>query len=409
LHIGDEWVRALLVEVRPENVLTIGVGKERRIDRGPAIKAATLASVCEDALRRAEDMTERTVGYLVVPDEAIVSIPGLYVHSVIGRVQMVRSQPEREIGQRELLRLLSRLYDTTEHLAAVATVHKSGSASTVSSSSFEFLQAKVIEMRVDGYEVTMPIRFRGSKLEAAAVALFAEAPFMDELRLLMTYLELAPTAVATSWAIASCMNEQEALGLVLDSHETTLFLLRRGTVVALERCAFGGEELARDLAVALGLPRFRTDALQDAHRQGELDEKQIGQLEEGMRYSARQWLQSLNGALSRIAEQNPLPHRLCFWEMFPGFPALEQILRGWMETWPLDRFPVVRKVGLKDIPGISERTGVAGGDRGISHDPEDAAAFALAHYAGGLQEALRPLDDLFYRAATSARHGAWFG
>jgi len=128
-----------------------------------------------------------------------------------------------------------------------------------------------------------------------------------------------------------------------------------------------------------------------------------------VKYSARQWLLSLNEALGRIAEENPLPHRLFFWEMSPGFPALEQILRNWMETWPLDRFPVVRRVGIKDIPGISERIGVVGGERGLARDAEDAAAYALARYAGWLQEPLRPLDELLYRAATNPRRGIRLG
>ena len=41
---------------------------------GSPIRAATLASVCEDALRRAEEMTERVIGRLIVPDEAIIGV-----------------------------------------------------------------------------------------------------------------------------------------------------------------------------------------------------------------------------------------------------------------------------------------------------------------------------------------------
>lgn len=394
LHIGEEWVRALVVEIRPESVLVIGAGREKRLDAGQALEAKTLASVCEGALRQAENMTERTIGRLVVPDEAILGLPGRHMHSVIGQVQMVRAQPEREITERELYRLLVRLYNATEQLAA----------RTVSSSSSRpqyplgLLETKVIEIRVDGNEVTTPVRFRGDRLEARAVGLYADGATLAELSRLADCLELTILPVANSWAMASAMNEQEAVGLIVESHETVILTLRRGTVIGLDRLPHGGAELMRDLAVHLGLPRFRISALREAYLSGQLDDEWHDLLREGVSHVVVPWLRGIAAALNRLAESDNLPSRLCFCEMDVPFPMLAGALQSWMESWPVDEFPTVRRLDIRDIAGISERTGT------LRQDPADMGVMALARYAGVLARPPSAVDALLQKIAGGPAH-----
>ncbi len=394
LHIGEEWVRALVVEIRPESVLIIGAGREKRLDAGQALEAKTLASVCEGALRQAENMTERTIGRLVVPDEAIVGLPGRHVHSVIGQVQMVRAQPEREITERELYRLLVRLYNTTEQLAA-RTAFPSSSRPQYP---LGLLETKVVEIRVDGHEVTTPVRFRGGKLEARAVGLYADGATLAELSRLADSLELAMLPVANSWAMASAMNEQEAVGLIVEGHETVVLMLRRGTVVSLDRVPHGGAELMRDLAVHLGLPRFRVGALREAYLAGRLDDEWCELLRDGVSHAVVPWLQGIAAALNRVAEGDGFSARLCFYEVGAPFPMLAGALQSWMQSWPVDEFPTVRRLDIRDIGGISERTGALG------QDPADIAVMALARYAGVLAKPPYAVDALLQEIASGPAH-----
>lgn len=391
LQVDDEYVRALVVEIRPEGVLIIGAGKERRIDIGQPLQASTLAPVCEDALRQAEDMTERVIGHLIVPDIAIVGVPSTHIVGVTSMACVLRPQPEREIGKRELSHLLSRLYHVAEQRAALAT------ASSDSAPSLEVVESRIIEVQVDGHAVTNPIRFRGNKVEATAMVLFAEVALIAEWQRLLDLLKLEPRLVSGSWAMASAMREQDAIGLVLHAGHSTLLWLEKGVVRSVENCAYGGNELASDLALALDIPRLRADALRAAYLRKELDEELGERLKQSMKRSARRWLEALNATLSKMAEQRDLPPRLCYAEATLGFPALEEILLAWMGTWPLDRFPSVRRLDPAYIPGISERTGK------IGDDPADIQTLALAHYAGRLQSETDPMDQMLRDIAHHAR------
>ena len=157
-------------------------------------------------------------------------------------------------------------------------------------------------------------------------------------------------------------------------------------------------ELMRDLAVHLGLPRFRVSALREAYLAGQLDDEWYDLLRDGVSHAVVPWLQGIAAALNRVAEADGLPARLCFCEAGAPFPMLAGALQSWMESWPVDEFPTVRRLDIRDIAGISERTGTLG------QDPADMGVMALARYAGVLARPPYAVDALLQRIATGPTH-----
>ena len=214
---------------------------------------------------------------------------------------------------------------------------------------------------------------------------------MSELRLLVDYLEIEATAAPLSWALAQCLGAQEALGLILEPQETILFLWQRGVVAAMSKCACGSEQLHRELAAALAVSRFRAEALCQAYARGEVNQENGAALQQGIRYSQRQWLESLDQGLRRLSDKRgecgePLPARLQLLECAAALPHPEATLRSWMEKWLPERFAEVQRFTIKSVPDVSDRTGTAGAN------PRNLALFALAHYAGLLRQPLHPLN-----------------
>jgi hypothetical protein len=341
-----------------------------------------LTPVCEEALRRAEGVTKDVMGRLVVPDTALVGVPGSFAKSAIVHVETIRAEPEKPISRRELQRFLRRLYHTaTQQLLQDS---RSGDGSI----SFELIEAQVAEIAVDGHNVTTPLQFTGAKLHATAVTVFGEAPFISALQEVMGRLRLEASSIPVFWTLASAMMTREAIGIVLDVHETTIFWQRGNTVSALETCPYGGQHLVRDLAVSMGLPSFRVKALQDAYVSGQLDEDFREWMETSIQYSVEQWLHALNQMLPHLTKHPNLPGQVCFWQMGPGLPGLADALRGWLKRWPVDRLPTLEEHGSGDIPRVSDRTGL------LSDEPSDTALLALAHYAGTVAYRTDPVGDL---------------
>ena len=368
LHIDDEWVYAIIVELRPESTLIIGSARGRRIESGPEIQATALAPICEEVLRRAEDMTGEVIGGVVVPDEAMISIRGPHLQSLNCSVQVRRSDPSRMISRREVRRFIERLYRVAESQAGLDRPDNQGPG-------FEFIHADVAHVQVDGHAVTTPLRFRGEKLDGSALMILARSSVMNELRALVTTLKLSARAVAVPWAFANLRPDLDTLGLVLDDHETCLYHVKAGRVVAIASYAYGRGNLSGDLAINLGLPQYRINALERAYVDGHLDESQCAWLEEAMQYAFRQWFQTLDPALTKLAEVGPLPPRLSYWEISPSWPIIEHALNAWMESWGLRAFPMLQRCGCGDIPSVGDRTGT------LSEIPTLTVLSALAHQA----------------------------
>ena len=91
LHIDDDWVYAIIVELHPASTLIVGAARERRLESGPQVQAMTLAPVCEDVLRQAEDMTGKVIGTVVIPDEAMISIRGPHLQTITCSVRVRRT------------------------------------------------------------------------------------------------------------------------------------------------------------------------------------------------------------------------------------------------------------------------------------------------------------------------------
>ena len=373
LHIDDDWVYAIIVELHPASALIVGAARERRLESGPQIQATTLAPICEEVLRRAEDMTGKVVGAMVIPDEAMISVRGPHLQTITCSVRVRRPDPSKMITQRELKRFFERLYRAAEAQTGLA-----GSEST--GADFEFIHADVAQVLVDGHAVTTPVRFRGEILDGSALLLSARSSVMTELRALSATLKLSARAIAVPWALANLQFELDTLGMILDAHETCLYRVQAGRVAALESCPYGSENLSGDLAINMGLPQYRVSALERAFSRGDLDDAQCAWLEEAMQYSFRQWFQTLGPALAKMAELGPLPSRLCYWEISPNWPIIGHVLNAWMETWDLVEFPDLRRCGFADVSSVGDRTGT------IAANPARTVLSALAHHAGSIRD-----------------------
>jgi hypothetical protein len=371
LHIDSGWVHALILEMGSGTALIVGAGREARLDMGPEIDPTSLAPVCESALRIAENMTADVVGHVIVPDQAILSISGPHLVSLSAEVKVRRSAPNRPLGKREHERLLNRLSRTTQsRLASLG-----GDRTPI------ILHASVVHLAVDGHAVTTPLQFRGKEVEARSLVIGADHSIMEEMRALARSLKLEAMAVALPWAIANMIEGPDAVWLIVDEHQATLYRTEGGRLVGLEIVDCGREALMRDLAVDLGLPEFRAEALLAAHATGEVGDYSARVMDQVVEQCVARWTVALEPGLARLCEQTSPPLRLRYWELAKPWPRLGDALTSWMNGWGLSSFPEVQRLGFRDCPTVSDRTGAT------SAMPARTALCALAHHAAATMQA----------------------
>ncbi|MFQ6014520.1 MAG: hypothetical protein ACE5NP_03660 [Anaerolineae bacterium] len=372
LDLGSEWVKALVVQMEEEGKgLVVGAGMARYEAEGVHFLAdvEALSERCDEALCRAEDMTEEVLGRMIVPDEVLIGLAGHWIWTTNGLVRRRRRRPEREIDAGELTALVERakrlaLNQAEEHAAA-------------SRNDLCPVDEDVVEFRLDGEGVTDPQGLRGEVLAVTTFHAFLPQNSLEKINELLAVLELEPMGlVATSHALAAWLGEE---GLILDvgALDTELIRARNGGIIASRNIPRGGKHLVEGLRDHFGLSVEEGEELQRQYWQGKLEEALREKVAEALANPVQDWLQAvLNGLEGMMLDEGYLPHRFFLCGGGAQWPELSWALRQYplMKRFPFRRYPQIEVGRLPADPYLQDRTGTLTGGQWL-------VPLSLSHYA----------------------------
>ena len=206
-----------------------------------------LASLCDVALRRAEDMTAALSGQKTVPDNVIIGVAGDVLCSFSTTVQVNRPRPETRITEDELTSLLQRAH----RLSARQLLDHPRAAEQYGRGGWALTNAMVTEVLVDGVRVVDPLRFQGKTVQVTVANVFAPDAYQQLLVALAAELDLQlMRLVAEPFALACSFPTGEAIFLDVGGDRTDVAVVRRGAVTAISSLAMGSRTLTRQIAAA---------------------------------------------------------------------------------------------------------------------------------------------------------------
>jgi cell division protein FtsA len=113
LDIGTEFVKALIGQVRDNQVEIIGVGRQRQrltdMQSGAVTDIAGVVDNCDAALQQAEQMAG------VVAKDTVMGIAGELVKGTSTTIKYKRTDPQTRIEMPELRKILDRVQDRAQH------------------------------------------------------------------------------------------------------------------------------------------------------------------------------------------------------------------------------------------------------------------------------------------------------
>jgi hypothetical protein len=365
LHLGSEYVRALVVEAHKSpacdaaggSAAILGCGVEANPLGGEwsensRARVAVLAAVADRALRAAEDEAARG-GQPLVPDEVVIGVPSSVLWGRVYTVRRQRGEPTRPVSRREV----GLLWERAERLIPV-----SGEQSAL----FSLTSAGLF---LDGRLADSPVGLQGASLALAVCALYAPAYVLRELRQIAERLELAsPWLVAEPQAVAASLPEGTALGLDVGRWHTTAIVVRGGALAGLGQLPWGGRDFGTGLARAFRCPLEDAEELQRAYATGSLPESGDSELvEKALQPLIADWGQKLGRTLARLALEEPLP-RIVY--VYGGTSYLPRLLEDGLGPLLAERSlfsspPEVRLLDRSLLPRVEDRTGRLSGREGV--------------------------------------------
>jgi cell division protein FtsA len=363
IDLGTEYVKALVVEVEEDRAVIIGQGIARHkgsYASGSAIgDLETVTATCDQALRQAEDMTEEVYGRKVVPDQAVMGIPGPLIRGAAYTVRQQRSSHRHSVSQRELTQLLQRV----QRLALQQLSREFADRELV------LVDSSIAEIAIDGHRVTDPVGFRGENLAVTVFNALALRESLGGLRDIAESLELEPPRlVPESQVVASFLKGSEVIGLDVGGRETQIFWTCNGGLLASRRVPLGGRAISQRLAEGLHLSLQEAESLKLSYSRSQTSKTTPASVSEILSGAVMTWLAEVERQMMSVAGGGNLPYCIHFWGGGSELPELVEAAKTfpWMRALPFARCPEVGTLDPERVPGLLDRTGLALGRGGLT-------------------------------------------
>lgn len=296
---------------------------------------------------------------------AIISLPANIIKSRIVFQSLKREKIKDVISRKEEGIIRQRVLESVR--LEVSQVY--GRESGILSKDIHFIALKVLEAKIDGYEVPALQGYDGKNLNFRILAIFLPADYLKTIKNITDSLGLKNAKITHSAQnlLHSSYLSKRSDGIFLDigGSLTQIFLLNRGKLEQTEEFEMGGRAFSRALSDSLGLNMKSARILKEDYCKGVLSEQVRKRIREIFLRPSAEWFNNLRFKLSARKSFLASTFFLCGGGSL--LPEIQEILeRGNWKEAPIIAPPEVQFIYPKDLPDIIDKTNSLNSPKDIS-------------------------------------------
>ncbi len=376
LDIGTEVAKALIFQIdkQTKTANIVGVGKRRQkrgnMQSGAVSDISGVIEICQlsikDALENAEIKNVK---------KAVVGIAGELVKGTTTTVHYERLNPDSRIDFPELKNIIQKV-----QIKAYERIEQQIEWETGQDIEVKLINAAIVDVRIDGYQVTNPIGFQGKDVSvsifnayAPMIHLGALQTIADELRIDLLSIAAEPYAVARSVDYDDAL-DFNAIFIDIGGGTTDIAVVRNGGLEGTKMFAFGGRAFTKKLAQELRINFEEAEELKISYAEGKLGNDVSAKIEQIMQSDCLVWLSGVELSLSEFANSDVLPSKILLCGGGSGLPGIKKALvsKDWLKELPFAKPPVVSYLQPRDIARVID-------DTGTLKNPQDVTPMGLAN------------------------------
>src|SRR5579884_2594686 len=381
LDIGTAYAKAIIIEVQDDVGVVLGVGRHQQsyshMSDGIVTDIPGVIANCNEALIRAE----QAAGGVVAPS-TVIGIAGELVKGSSITVSRTRSKPTNPITPEELESMIANAQAKLLKSAKERIAQETGYPNI----EVRLTNAAVINVRIDGQQVTNPIGFRGRHFDLTLFSAFAPLTQLGALETVAQGLDLKLVSiVAEPYALARCLSTNAnahsgAIFIDIGGGTTDIALVRQGGIEETRMFAQGGRSFTRRIATSKGISVRDAERLKLSYSDGKIKESDREEIQAILAPECQTWMDTVELLIEELAKGDLLPPAIY---VVGGGAALPDIIRKleafpWLDRLPFARQPIVRTVQPEMVGSIIDHDGVL-------KDAQDITPMALAYQAIELQ------------------------
>lgn len=347
LDIGTECIKALVFKKRKEKYIILKnalhyldkFGTFDSFDFEPDILKKTILQVIKE-LKTKE------------VNSILVGLPPNILKGEIVFQEFSRKNPKSIITKKEEAEILNTiLYESRKKISQQLS-KKIG----LLPQDLQFLDSKILEIKIDGYSVPKLEGYRGKSLNFRIVFTFLPKYYFENFKKNLSFLQFYGKIKITSIVrgLILAFQIEDALFLDIGGEITQIFLIKGGKLERISGFEIGGKNFSQILTESLGLPLFRARILKERYASGFLSEGVRKRIREKFLPLAKDWFSNLK---LKLNHQKFLPPKIFLFGGGSSLPEIQEILgKGDWEEFAVGKKPKVKLLYPKDLKNIEDKT-----------------------------------------------------
>ena len=361
LDVGTEFIKALIGRVKADGQIEIiGVGRAHQglsdMQAGAVADIGAVVQNCNQALAEAEEQAG------VSARTAVVGIAGELVKGTTSSVRCVRKDSERELDTAEMEQIIALVQQRAEARARKNLAWELGGKEI----EVRLVNSALVNITIDGYNVTNPIGFKGRDVVVQLYTAFAPMIHISALERVAGELDLDLLAVAAEpFAVARSVigdNPNATMSAILmdvGGGTTDIAVINEGGVQGTKMFGIGGRSFTHSIERDLGVDYAVAEKLK-LGLSGHSDSTKHQQAVRGaLEKTCDVWLSGVELALSEYTDLDHLPHKILLCGGGASLGELTAVLNetNWYGELPFTRRPSVAFITPEQVVGIRDSSG----------------------------------------------------
>jgi len=360
IDIGTEYVKALIAEVKGEQLEIIGVGRKHQdlgdMHSGAIADIAGVVQNCEAALSEAEDQAG------VQAKHVVIGMAGELVKGVTNTIRYRRPQPDKALDVAEMEFIIEKVQERAQSHAQKQIALETGNQDV----EVKLVNSALVSIHIDGYKVSNPIGFQGKDVAVQIYTAFAPMVHIgalekvaDELALDLVAVAAEPFAVSRSVLGTDADSNFTAILADVGGGTTDIAVVNDGGVEGTRMFGIGGRSFTRTIAQDLDLSYADAEKLKVSIDNETIKPVVKQKIEAAIDKTLEVWLAGVELALSEFDSVDHLPNRIL---LCGGGASLKKLVSAletqeWYKELPFTKRPHVQHIKPSDVAGIIDKTG----------------------------------------------------
>jgi len=344
LDIGSESVKCLVAS------RSYIKGKEKTVLLGKGLEPFEFFGVFDgrefemDVMKKAiKKATEDALDEAKTPIETLViSLPVHIFKAKILEQNFKRENPKSLISEKERQEIFKKIFRESRKTASENFAKETG----ILPEELCFISERVLQIKINGYEVPDLAGFSGKDLEFKILLTFLPKYYLAQIQKLIRISGLQISKILhESEGLSSLVKDETTLFLDIGADFTQIFLVKKGILSMVSGFKGGGRNFTRALCEKFGILPQEANSLVVRYQRHSLEEETRARLREIFLREAKNWLLNLN---TKLEDKGFFEKILCF----GGGAYFPEIL----EVLEKEYGVLVKTLTLKDFLGIEDKT-----------------------------------------------------